>query len=150
MIHNVTCFVCSWRAFFVLCVSVNVVRAEWILNFVYHYTPMWFFWYWNGTLIFGNVTRHCVFVESVCLLLQISRITETTLGQLPVMFKPLIRSTLAVEPTVRPDALQLTKVCYHGNSSLRYVTMVTTRYGTYTYPIVPCACVYMCSEGSPP
>ena len=124
MVYYLTC--CIRRAVFVSSLlKKKVVRAECLTLYITTHLGIGYFWYWNGTLIFGNVTRHCVFVESVCLLLQISRITETTLGQLPVMFKPLIRSTLAVEPSVRPDALQLTKVHYHGNNSLRYITMVT-------------------------
>ena len=44
---------------------------------------------------------------------QVSRITETALGQVPAEFKSAVRSMLAIEPNVRPDALQITKVRTH-------------------------------------
>ena len=39
-----------------------------------------------------------------------SRIPESALGGVPSEFKTFVRSMLAVEPSVRPDALQITKV----------------------------------------
>ena len=43
---------------------------------------------------------------------QISRITEASLGQVPGEFRPLVRGMLAVEPNVRPDAVQISKVSH--------------------------------------
>ena len=44
---------------------------------------------------------------------QISRITEPGLGGVPPQLKPLVKSLLVIEPSVRPDALQVTKVTDH-------------------------------------
>ncbi len=41
---------------------------------------------------------------------QISRMTESALDKVPVNFKPIVKSMLALEPAVRPDALQISKV----------------------------------------
>jgi len=41
---------------------------------------------------------------------QVSRISEAGLGRIPDEVKGVIRSTLALEPSVRPDALEITKV----------------------------------------
>ena len=42
---------------------------------------------------------------------QVSRVTETALGNVPAEFKVLVRSTLSIDPSVRPDAQQIVKVC---------------------------------------
>ena len=44
--------------------------------------------------------------------LQISRMTESGLGDTPTLLRPLVRELLAIEPSVRPDALQILKVDY--------------------------------------
>ena len=44
---------------------------------------------------------------------QVSRISESALGSVPEEFRGLVRMTLAMEPSVRPDALEITKVCMH-------------------------------------
>lgn len=50
---------------------------------------------------------------------QISRITEALLGRVPEEFRPLVRGMLAVEPNVRPDAVQISKVSQHPPPSSR-------------------------------
>ena len=55
---------------------------------------------------------------------QVSRISESALGQVPAEFRPFVRSTLAVEPSVRPDALQITKQAFFDEvavSTLKYL-----------------------------
>ena len=57
-------------------------------------------------------------------IIQVSRISESALGQVPVEFRPFVRSTLAVEPSVRPDALQITKHAFFDEvavSTLKYL-----------------------------
>ena len=49
-----------------------------------------------------------------------SRIAESALGLVPVEFKSLVRTMLAVEPSVRPDALQVTKVCTYVRITCTY------------------------------
>ena len=58
---------------------------------------------------------------------QVSRVTEAVLGQVPAEFKLVVREGLAMEPSVRPDALQITKVSV-------YVRV--------------CVCVCMCVGGT--
>ena len=62
--------------------------------------------------------------------MQVSRISESSLGQVPAEFKPFVRSTLAVEPSVRPDALQVTKHAFFEEvavSTLKYLDQLYER-----------------------
>ena len=59
-----------------------------------------------------------------------SRISESALGQLPAEFKSFVRSMLAVEPSVRPDALQITKHAFFEEvavSTLKYLDQLYER-----------------------
>ena len=61
---------------------------------------------------------------------QVSRISESALGQVPAEFRPFVRSTLAVEPSVRPDALQVTKHPFFEEvavSTLKYLDQLYER-----------------------
>ncbi|XP_064400390.1 SCY1-like protein 2 isoform X2 [Halichondria panicea] len=61
---------------------------------------------------------------------QISRITESALTNVPMSFKPSVRSMLAIEPAVRPDALQISKNEFFEEpaaSTLKYLDMLYQR-----------------------
>lgn len=62
--------------------------------------------------------------------MQVSRISESALGQVPQEFKLMVRSMLAVEPSVRPDALQITKHAFFEEvaiSTLKYLDQLYER-----------------------
>ena len=64
---------------------------------------------------------------------QISRITEAGLGHVPQGFRPMTREMLAIEPSVRPDALEITKV------TTACINACIYNYA-YTYMYMYCIC----------
>jgi hypothetical protein len=50
---------------------------------------------------------------------QISRVTESGLGEVPHGLRTLVRTMLAVEPSVRPDAMEISKVQTPNTSSIK-------------------------------
>ena len=59
-----------------------------------------------------------------------SRISGSALGHIPAEFKHFVRSMLAVEPSVRPDALQITKHAFFEEvavSTLKYLDQLYER-----------------------
>ncbi|CAI8027863.1 SCY1-like protein 2 [Geodia barretti] len=54
----------------------------------------------------------------------ISRVTESGLGEVPHGLRTLVRTMLAVEPSVRPDAMEISKHAFFdevGVATLRYL-----------------------------